>query len=74
MSALYISQILQMVISVFLVLLVLIQAKGKGLSRSIGGSISFYRSRRGLEKLVFVTTIIFGVSLCLNSLALVLLR
>ena len=74
MSTLYISQIFQIVICVFLVILVMIQAKGTGLTSAIGSSISFYRSRRGLEKSIFVASILSGIMLVLNSLALVLLR
>jgi len=51
-----ISRILQIVISILLVFFVLIQAKGTGLSSAIGGSIGYYRSRRGIEKVVFIVT------------------
>jgi protein translocase SecG subunit len=56
-EALYIAQIL---ISVILVSLILMQARGTGFGRSsvLGGSTSF--SRRGLEKLVFRATFVFA--------------
>lgn len=66
-------QILQVIFSIVVVILVLIQSKGGGFSSGIGNSIGFYRSRRGLEKLVFIITIIIGIALVGNSLALVLL-
>ena len=49
----------QIVVSVILMILILIQARGMGFGRSsgLGGSTSF--SRRGLEKLVFRATFIF---------------
>ncbi len=68
MSLLYVSKIIQIVVSVVLVLLVLIQGKGGGLSSSVGGSITFYRSKRGIEKTVFILTIVLGIALIVNSL------
>lgn len=66
-------QIIQIFVSLALIGLVLIQSKGGGFASGIGNSISFYRSRRGLEKLVFVVTIVLGIALVANSLALVIL-
>ncbi len=66
-----ISQIAQIIFSVILILLILIQSKGQGLSSTVAGSIGFYRSRRGLEKTVFIFTIVFGILLVANSLLLV---
>lgn len=50
-------QFLQLVISVMLIGLVLLQAKGVGLGRAWGGAGDFYKSRRGVEKIVFYFTI-----------------
>ena len=66
-------KILQIILSVFLVLLILIQSKGKGLTSGIGDSIGMYRSRRGLEKAVFVMTIALAVLVVINSLLIVIL-
>ncbi len=66
-------QSLQIIVSILLVILVLIQSKGGGLASGIGSSISFYRSRRGLEKIIFIITIILSVVLVVNSLVLVFL-
>lgn len=43
--------IIQIVSGLALVILILIQSKGKGFARSFGSSASF--TRRGLEKVVF---------------------
>ncbi|HSX39611.1 MAG TPA: preprotein translocase subunit SecG [Candidatus Saccharimonadales bacterium] len=67
-----ITQILQIIFSVFLVVAILIQSKGVGLYSGVGGSIGFYRSRRGLEKLIFVMTIIVAVALAVNSIVITL--
>lgn len=52
--------IIQIVVSVGLICLILIQARGTGFGRSggFGGSTSF--SRRGLEKLVFKLTFVLA--------------
>lgn len=59
----YLKQLLpyaQIVISVLLVASILMQQKGAGLGGAFGGSGgegNVYRSKRGLEKLLFRTTI-----------------
>lgn len=73
MNLLTILKILQLVMALFIVFFVLIQAKGTGLSRSFSGFNSFYRTRRGFEKFVFILTIVLGVGFVANSLALVFL-
>ena len=50
------------VLSVVIIGLILLQPKGVGLSRSFSGFGGFYRSKRGLEKLIFVLTIVFSVA------------
>ncbi|KKU49231.1 MAG: Preprotein translocase, SecG subunit [candidate division WWE3 bacterium GW2011_GWB1_47_11] len=66
-------KIVQIVISVLLMFLVLIQTKNAGLSNAFGGGSFFYRSKRGLEKVIFLFTILLGVALVVNSLFLLLL-
>jgi protein translocase SecG subunit len=53
--------IAQMVSSIILIALILIQARGTGFGRSgsFGGGTSF--SRRGLEKLIFRLTFVFAL-------------
>lgn len=63
--------ILQIIISISLAVSILLQAKGVGLSATFGGAGGFYRSRRGVEKILqyitiiliilFITTSILGV-------------
>ena len=50
-----------LVISVILVILVLLQTKGGGLSTVFGGEGNVYQTRRGLEKGLFIATIILSV-------------
>ncbi len=68
MNWMLVSKISQIFLSVVVVLLILIQSKGKGLSADIGNTISMYRSRRGLEQIIFVLTIVFSVLIVVNSL------
>jgi len=51
--------ILQVIISVIIVVLILLQERSAGLSGIFGGEGGgFYQTRRGLEKIIFVSTII----------------
>ena len=62
---------MQIIISVVLVLLILIQTKNAGLSSGLKNSFSAYRSLRGVEKAVFVLTAVLGVLLVANSFLLI---
>lgn len=62
----YILQIIQIIIATSIIALILLQAKGVGLGRAWGGGGEFYKSKRGVEKIVFYLTI-FGVSVFLLS-------
>jgi len=64
--------IIQIFASIALILLVLIQSKASGLSSSVANSLGAYRSRRGVEKGVFILTIAFGVIFTINSLLLII--
>lgn len=62
--------ILQIIISVVLIILILLQERGSGLSGVFGGSgEGFYQTRRGLEKIIFIATIVLIVFLAGLSLA-----
>ena len=73
MNLLILCKIAQIVIAVLLILLILIQSKGTGLAAGVKSSFSMYRSLRGVEKLVFILTIVFAVLLVLNSIAILLI-
>lgn len=62
--------IIQMVLSVSLVIVILLQVKGgSGLGGIFGGSESVYRTKRGVEKWLFWATIIIAVLFVLSSIA-----
>jgi preprotein translocase subunit SecG len=59
--------ILQILISVLLITLILVQARGAGLGEAWGGSSEFFVSRRGMEKIIFVATVILAALFLLSS-------
>lgn len=52
--------LIQALISVLLMSVILLQAKGSGLGTAFGGGSQFYSSKRGMEKALFVFTIILS--------------
>ncbi len=54
--------ITQIVISVLLVTLILLQAQGTGLGNTWTGGGETYHTRKGVEKVVFIATIV-GIAL-----------
>ncbi len=53
--------IFQTIIAVSLIAIILLQAKGTGLGSTFGGQSQMYHSKRGVEKVVFFTTIILTI-------------
>ena len=51
----------QIIVSVLLTILILMQSHGTGLGSGFGGSSETYHTRRGIEKVVFTSTIILAV-------------
>lgn len=49
--------LLQVIVAILLILVIIIQEKGSGLGATFGGDLSFYRTKRGAEKLLFYVTI-----------------
>lgn len=65
--------ILVVVSCIMLVTAILLQNQGSGLGTAFGGESSFYRSKRGAEKVLFVLTIILAVVFVGSILGLLLL-
>lgn len=55
--AIYLTQI---ILGILLILIIIIQQKGTGLGSGFGGDFSFYRTKRGAEKMLFKGTIIIS--------------
>lgn len=51
----------QVIISALLILAILLQHRGAGLSAVFGGSGNIYRTKRGLERGLFIFTIILVI-------------
>ncbi|MBI2195759.1 MAG: preprotein translocase subunit SecG [Candidatus Levybacteria bacterium] len=65
---------LQIVISILLIGAVLLQNQSGGLSSAFGGGGEFYRSRRSLEKILFVGTIALSAAFGILSVILLMPR
>jgi len=53
--------IIQIVTSIILMIAVLLQQRGTGLGAAFGGEGNIYRTKRGLEKGLFIATIVLAV-------------
>jgi len=60
--------IIQLITSISLIVLIILQAKGVGLGRSWGGAGEFYKSRRGVEKIIFQATIALAALFLTSSI------
>jgi len=56
----------QLVVSLLLIGAVLLQQRGTGLSSAFGGLSEVYSTRRGLEKGVFIATVVLGILLVIS--------
>lgn len=65
--------IAQIIISILLVVLVVLQTQSSGAGSIFGSDTSVYRTRRGLEKTLYQATIAVSVIFILISLVAVLL-
>ena len=61
-------QVIQIIISLTIIALVLLQTKGAGLGGIFGGDGGVYRTRRGIEKTLYQATITLTVLFFLISL------
>ncbi|HLD11515.1 MAG TPA: preprotein translocase subunit SecG [Patescibacteria group bacterium] len=60
--------IFQILFSLLLIGSILLQAKGTGLGSAWGGGGEFYRSKRGLEKIVFTASVVFATLFIITSI------
>ena len=58
----------QIIVSIFLIVAILMQARDIGLSSAIGGDSSVYRSRRGVERQLMRFTVLLTLLFVLFSL------
>jgi protein translocase SecG subunit len=65
--------IIQVILSIMLVSFILLQAQGSGLGSTWGGGGETYHTRRGVEKVVFIATIVCTALFIANSIALLII-
>ena len=61
-------KIAQAVTAIFLMLAILLQNRGTGLGGVFGGSGGAYMTKRGLEKKLFIATVVLATAFLLLSL------
>jgi len=66
--------VVQIIVSIALIALVVLQGKEAGLGRLFGGDSSIHVTRRGAEKTVFNVTVVLAVVFFLMSLLSVILQ
>ena len=66
--------IAQIIVSLLLIIGILMQQRGGGLSTVFGGDGSVYRTRRGVEKIVFIATIVLAALFFLTAFLNIYLR
>lgn len=52
--------IAQIIVSALLIILILLQQRGTALGSAFGGGGEFYSTRRGMQKKIFIATIVLG--------------
>jgi preprotein translocase subunit SecG len=60
--------VVQIILSAAVIALVILQSKGGGLSRMLGGEGGVYKTRRGFEKTLFNVTVVLMVVFFVFSL------
>lgn len=66
-------EVITLISAVLTIVLILLQQRGASLGAGSGSSSELYTTRRGLEKSLFVTTIVFAVIFVLSILGLLLI-
>lgn len=61
-------QVVQIIVAVALTVAILLQARGAGLGSVFGGTGAVFKTRRGIDRMLFRTTIVLAVLFGLLSL------
>jgi len=59
----------QIILSVILVISILMQNRGSGLSAAFGGDFGGFHTKRGLEKFLFFVSSVVGALFIINAIA-----
>jgi len=60
--------IIQIIISILLIITILLQERSSGLSGVFGGNSEFYHTRRGLERVIFWSSVVLAIAFAAISL------
>ena len=60
--------IIQIILSIALIIVIILQAKGTGLGAAWGGGGGSYHSKRGVEKILYYLTISLAILFIASSL------
>lgn len=63
--------IAQIVVSIFLIISILLQARGTGLGAAFGGEGMIFRTKRGIEKILHISSVILAAIFLILSLVLI---
>lgn len=74
MTLLALFPFVQVIVAVLLVIVILLQQKGTGLSGAFGGAGGFYRTKRGFEKTLFYATIVLASLFMLSGIVTIILN
>lgn len=64
--------VLHIIVSLLLIGTILLQVQGSGLSSAFGGGLTFYRSRRSVERILIAITIASAILFAILSIVLLL--
>ena len=64
----------QIIVSISLITAVLLQQRGTGLSATFGGEGNIYRTKRGIEKALFILTIVLAIIFFAIAIANILIK
>lgn len=65
---------IQIGVSSLLIAAILLQQRGSGLSGVFGGEGNVYRTKRGFEKTLFISTIVLGILFLLSAFLALLVK
>lgn len=65
--------LIQIIVSIALIIIIMLQAKGAGLGGIFGGDSSIYKTRRGVEKTLYQATVGLAITFFAVSIVSVLL-
>lgn len=66
--------IVQIAVSAIVIILVLVQNKGTGLSGVFGGDSAVFTQRRGAERNIFIATIVFAILFLATAMISILIK